>query len=108
MKREVSNLVSEEVLKAAEAHASSKFKRGAEFHEWSIARDSFIEAKKQNKPVEVSENVKEAARKYANECEDITTFGDWTMVEQAFIAGAKFNHPFEHEAKPEDNNGTGH
>jgi hypothetical protein len=43
MKREVSNLVSEEVLKAAEAHASSKFKRGAEFHEWSIARDSFIE-----------------------------------------------------------------
>jgi hypothetical protein len=27
----------------AEAHASSLFKRGAEFHEWSIARDSFIE-----------------------------------------------------------------
>jgi hypothetical protein len=65
MKREVSNLVSEEVLKAAEAHASSKFKRGAEFHEWSIARDSFIK-------------------------------------------GADFNKPFEHEAKPEDNNGTGH
>jgi hypothetical protein len=42
MRREVSNLVSEEVLKAAEAHASSLFKRGAEFHEWSIARDSFI------------------------------------------------------------------
>jgi hypothetical protein len=63
MKREVSNLVSEEVKQAAELYATNKI---GENYKYSIY---------------------------------------WHDLYDAYIAGAKFNQPFEHEAKPEDNNG---